>query len=168
MKKLLITFLLFCGISYAGTPTENLKKLGVILEKPASGASNAFVSVRQAGNTIYVSGHISRKNGKPLKGKLGENVTTEEGKAIAKTIAVDIISTLFYNGIDINKIRLVKLTSFVNSSPNFTEQHIVTNGASQFFLEVFEDDGKHARSAIGMVSLPFGAAVEIELIAEMK
>ena len=168
MKKLLLTLLLLCGISYAGTPIENLEKLGIRLQKPAPQASNSFVSVKQAGSMIYVSGHISRKDGKPLAGRLGENIKTEEGKEIARTIAIDIISTLFYNNIDINKIRLVKVTSFVSSTPDFTEQHIVTNGASDLFLQVFEEDGKHARSAIGMASLPLGAAIEIELVAEIK
>ena len=168
MKKLLITFLLLWGIAYAGKPTENLKKLGITLQKPDTGASNPFVSVRKVGNMIYVSGHISLKDGEPLQGRLGENITTTEGKAIARNIAIDLISTLFYNNIDINKISLVKVTSFVTSTPNFTEQHLVTNGASELFLEVFEENGKHARSAIGMVALPLGSAVEIELILTTK
>ena len=96
-------------------------------------------------------------------------MTTEQGKAAARAIAIDLIATLnTHLGGDLSRVkRIVKVMSLVNSTQEFTEQHLVTNGASELFADVFGDAGKHARSAFGVAQIPFGACVEIELIAEV-
>jgi len=146
---------------------DTLKALNV--ELPTAGApAAAYVMAAQTGNTVFVSGHIAKKDGKPWVGKLGANMTTDEGKAAARAIAIDLIATLHAHLGDLNRVkRIVKVMSLVNSTLEFTEQHLVTNGASEFFVEVFGDAGKHARSAFGVAQIPTGACVEIELIAEV-
>jgi len=102
-------------------------------------------------------------------GQFGKNISTEDGKAAARAIAVDLIGTLHAAVGDLNRVkRIVKLMSLVNSSGDFTEQHLVTNGASELFGEVFGAKGAHARSAFGVAQIPLGACVEIELIAELE
>jgi len=130
----------------------------------------AYVMYVQTGNLVFISGHISKKDGKVLAGQLGRDMTTEEGKAAARAVAVDLIATLQSAcGGDLNRVsRIVKLMSLVNSTPDYTEQHLVTNGASELIAEVFGDSGKHARSAFGVAQIPMGACVEIELIVELK
>jgi enamine deaminase RidA (YjgF/YER057c/UK114 family) len=115
-----------------------------------------------------VSGHISKKNGKAWTGQFGKNIQTEEGKAAARTVAIDLLGTLHAAVGDLNKVkRIVKVMSLVNSTSDFTEQHLVTNGCSELLSQVFGDAGMHARSAFGVAQLPMGACVEIELIAEL-
>ena len=147
---------------------DRLEQLGI--ELPTAGApAAAYVMSAQSGNTVYLSGHIAKKDGKVWAGKLGESLTTEEGKAAAHSIAIDLLATLHAHTGDLNKVkRIVKLMSLVNSTLDFTEQHIVTNGASELIAEVFGDAGKHARSAFGVAQIPLGACVEIELIAEVE
>lgn len=145
---------------------DKLKALNITLPPLAIPAA-AYVPFVQTGNLIFVSGHLPRKDGKVITGQLGKNVTTEEGKAAARAIAVDLMGTL-EAAVGLNKIkRIVKLMSLVNSTSDFIEQHLVTNGASELFGEVFGDAGKHARSAFGVAQIPLGACVEIELIAEV-
>ena len=146
---------------------DTLKALNI--ELPTAGApAAAYVMSAQTGNTVYLSGHIAKKDGKPWVGKLGANMTTEEGKAAARAIAIDLIATLHAHVGDLNRVkRIVKVMSLVNSTLEFTEQRLVTNGASELFVEVFGDSGKHARSAFGVAQIPTGACVEIELIAEV-
>jgi enamine deaminase RidA (YjgF/YER057c/UK114 family) len=147
---------------------DRLKELGITLPQAGAPAA-AYVMSAQSGNTVYVSGHIAKKDGKVWAGKLGENLTTEEGKAAARSIAVDLIATLHAHTGDLNKVkRVVKVMSLVNSTLTFTEQHIVTNGASELIADVFGEKGKHARSAFGVAQIPLGACVEIELIAEVE
>jgi enamine deaminase RidA (YjgF/YER057c/UK114 family) len=123
----------------------------------------------QSGNTVYLSGHIAKKDGKVWAGKLGDTLTTDEGKAATRAIAIDLLATLHAHTGDLNKVtRVVKLMSLVNSTLTFTEQHIVTNGASELIADVFGERGKHARSAFGVAQIPLGACVEIELIAEVQ
>ena len=147
---------------------DQLKAMGI--ELPATGApAAAYVMAAQTGNTVFLSGHIAKKDGKPWAGKLGANMTTEEGKAAARSIAIDLLATLHAHTGDLNRVkRIVKVMSLVNSTLEFTEQHLVTNGASDLFGEVFGDAGKHARSAFGVAQIPLGACVEIELIAEVE
>jgi enamine deaminase RidA (YjgF/YER057c/UK114 family) len=123
----------------------------------------------QTGDLVFLSGHIAKQDGKPWVGKLGADMTTEQGKAAARAIAVDLLATLSTHlGGNLNRVtRIVKVMSLVNSTPDFTEQHLVTNGASELLAEVFGDAGKHARSAFGVAQIPLGACVEIELIAEV-
>ena len=129
----------------------------------------AFVPTVRTGNLLFVSGHIAKKEGKPWVGKLGENMFTAQGKEAARGIAIDLLATLHAALGDLNKItRIVKLLVLVNSAPTFTEQHLVANGASELFAEIFGEKGAHARSAIGIAQIPLGACVEIELIAEVQ
>ena len=146
---------------------DKLKELGI--ELPVAGApAAAYVMSAQSGNTVYLSGHIAKKDGKVHAGKLGADIPTEEGKATARSVAIDLIATLHAHTGDLNRVkRVVKVMSLVNSTPDFTEQHIVTNGASELIAEVFGAAGKHARSAFGVAQIPLGACVEIELIAEV-
>ena len=147
--------------------SEKLKSLNITLpeiEPPAA----AFVHFVRAGNLVFVSGHIPKKDGKPWTGKLGAELTTEQGKQAARGIAIELISTLQAAAGDLEKIkRIVKLLVLVNSATTFTEQHLVANGASELFIEVFGERGAHARSAFGIAQIPLGACVEIELIAEL-
>ena len=150
-----------------------LKALEITLPAVATPAA-AYVPFVQTGHLIFISGHIAKKDGKVLVGQLGKNVTTEEGKAAARLIAIDLMGTLHAalaaTGKDLSHVtRIVKLMSLVNSTGDFTEQHLVTNGASELFGEVFGAAiGAHARSAFGVAQIPMGACVEIELIAEVS
>jgi enamine deaminase RidA (YjgF/YER057c/UK114 family) len=147
---------------------EKLQALNITLPAVAAPAA-AYVMYAQSGNTVYLSGHLSKKDGKIWVGQLGKDITTDEAKLAARGIAVDLIATLQAAcGGDLKRVkRVVKLMSLVNSTPDFTEQHLVTNGASELIGEVFGEQGKHARSAFGVAQLPLGACVEIEMIAEI-
>ncbi len=135
---------------------------------PLAVPAAAYVPFVQTGKLLFVSGHIAKKDGKPWVGQLGKNLTTQEGQAAARAIAVDLLGTLHAATGDLNRIkRIVKLMSLVNSTADFTEQHLVTNGASELLGEVFGAAGAHARSAFGVAQIPLGACVEIELIAEL-
>ena len=147
---------------------EKLKSLNITLPDldPPAGAFAHFV---RSGNLVFLSGHIAKKDGKPWTGKLGADLLTAEGKQAARSIAVDLLATLQAAVNDLDKIRrIVKLLVLVNSTPTFTEQHLVANGASELFVEIFgPESGSHARSAFGIAQIPLGACVEIELIAEL-
>jgi enamine deaminase RidA (YjgF/YER057c/UK114 family) len=146
---------------------DTLNELGISLPPVAIPAA-AYVPFVQTGNLVFLSGHIAKKDGKPWVGQLGKNMATEEGRAAARAIAIDLMGTLHAAVGDLNRIkRIVKLMSLVNSTADFTEQHLVTNGASELFGQVFGDKGAHARSAFGVAQIPMGACVEIELIAEL-
>jgi enamine deaminase RidA (YjgF/YER057c/UK114 family) len=147
---------------------DRLEQLGITLPNAGAPAA-AYVMSAQSGNTVYLSGHIAKKDGKVWTGKLGDTLTTEEGQAAARSIAIDLLATLHTHTGDLNKVkRIVKLMSLVNSTLTFTEQHLVTNGASELVADVFGEKGKHARSAFGVAQIPFGACVEIEMIAEVE
>jgi enamine deaminase RidA (YjgF/YER057c/UK114 family) len=129
----------------------------------------AFVPFVRAGNLLFVSGHIAKKEGKPWVGKLGENLLTSQGKEAARGIAIELLATLHAALGDLNKItQIVKMLVLVNSAPTFTEQHLVANGASELLVEIFSEKGPHARSAFGVAQIPLGACVEIELVAEAE
>lgn len=147
---------------------EKLKALDINLPAVAMPAA-AYVMYAQTGNTVFVSGHIAKKDGKVWVGQLGKTMGTEEGMQAARAVAIDLMATLQAAcGGDLNRVkRIVKVMSLVNSTPDYTEQHLVTNGASELLVEVFGDAGRHARSAFGVAQLPLGACVEIELIAEL-
>jgi enamine deaminase RidA (YjgF/YER057c/UK114 family) len=145
-----------------------LQSLGIALPPPAVPAA-AYVPFVRTGNLVFLSGHIAKRDGKPWVGQLGLTMTTEEGKAAARAIAIDLLGTLKAAVGDLDKVRrIVKLLSLVNSTSTFTEQHLVTNGCSELMGEVFGSAvGSHARSAFGVAQIPMGACVEIELIAEV-
>jgi enamine deaminase RidA (YjgF/YER057c/UK114 family) len=148
---------------------EKLSSLNITLNPPAAPAA-AYVMYVQTGNLVFISGHIAKNaDGSVNAGQLGKNVTTEQGQAAARSIAIDLMGTLQEAcGGDLGRVkRIVKLMSLVNSTADFTDQHIVTNGASELFGEVFGDAGKHARSAFGVAQIPRGACVEIEMIVEI-
>jgi enamine deaminase RidA (YjgF/YER057c/UK114 family) len=151
------------------TPAARLQSLGITLP-PLSAPAAAYVPFVRSGSLVFLSGHIARKDGKPWVGQLGLTMGTEDGQAAARAIAIDLMGTLSaaVDG-DLSRVkRIVKVMSLVNSTPTFTEQHLVTNGCSQLLVEVFGAEvGSHARSAFGVAQIPLGACVEIELIAEV-
>ncbi len=146
-----------------------LQALGITLP-PLAVPAAAYVPFVRTGDLVFVSGHIARRDGKPWVGQLGLTMTTDEGKAAARAVAIDLLGTLAaaVDG-DLDRVvRIVKVLSLVNSTPAFTEQHLVTNGCSELIGQVFGDVGAHARSAFGVAQLPMGACVEIELIAQVR
>ena len=146
---------------------DTLQKLGISLP-PVAVPAAAYVPFVKTGKLVFLSGHIAKKDGKAWVGQLGKNMSTDEGKLAARAIAIDLMGTLHAAVGDLGKIkRIVKLMSLVNSTGDFTEQHLVTNGASELFADVFGAAGSHARSAFGVAQIPMGACVEIELIAEI-
>lgn len=147
---------------------DRLNQLGITLP-PVAVPVAAYVPFVRSGNLVFLSGHIAKKDGKPWVGQLGRDVDTATGKAAARAIAIDLMGTLQAAVGDLGKIkRIVKLMSLVNSTPDFIEQHLVTNGASELFAEVFGEAGAHARSAFGVAQVPMGACVEIDLVVEVQ
>ncbi|GLS33693.1 Enamine deaminase RidA, house cleaning of reactive enamine intermediates, YjgF/YER057c/UK114 family [Mesorhizobium albiziae] len=151
------------------TIDKRLADLGVSLPAAAAPAAN-YVPFMQTGNLIFTAGQLPLKDGKlAVSGLLGRDVDVAAGKEAAKLCAINILAQAKAALGDLEKIkRLVKITVFVASSPDFTEQHLVANGASDFLAAALGDAGKHARSAVGTASLPLNAAVEIEAIIETK
>ena len=148
---------------------DRLDTMGITLP-PLAVPAAAYVPFVRTGNLIFISGHIAKQDGKPWVGQLGKDVDTATGKLAARAIAIDLMGTLHAAVGDLNKVtRVVKLMSLVNSTPDFTEQHLVTNGCSELIGEVFGPTiGAHARSAFGVAQIPMGACVEIEMIAEVS
>lgn len=150
---------------------DTLKQLNITLP-PVAVPAAAYVPFVQTGKLVFLSGHIAKKDGKAWVGQFGKNIATEEGKLAARAVAIDLLGTLHAAavaaGTDLNGVkRIVKVMSLVNSTSEFTEQHLVTNGASELFGQVLGGAGAHARSAFGVAQIPLGACVEIELIAEL-
>ena len=148
---------------------DRLKGLGIELP-PVAVPAAAYVPFVRSGNLVFLSGHIARRDGKPWVGQLGRDIDTATGRLAARAVAIDLLGTLHAAVGDLNRVeRIVKLMSLVNSTPAFTEQHLVTNGCSELLVQVFGPDvGAHARSAFGVAQIPLGACVEIELIAEVQ
>jgi enamine deaminase RidA (YjgF/YER057c/UK114 family) len=148
---------------------DRLKSLGIALP-PVAVPAAAYVPFVRTGNLVFISGHIARQQGKPRVGQLGLTMTTEEGKDAARGIAIDLLGTLHAAVGDLDSVsRIVKLLGLVNSTPTFTEHHLVINGCSELLAEVFGPQiGSHARSAFGVAQIPTGACVEIEMIAETR
>lgn len=148
---------------------EKLQALNITLTAPAAPLA-AYVMYVQTGNLIFLAGHLPKNpDGSVITGQLGKNVSVEEGKAAARACAIGLLGTLQQAcGGDLNKVkRIVKVTSLVNSTADFTEHHLVTNGCSDLLGEVFGEAGRHARAAFGVAQIPLGACVEIEMIAEV-
>ena len=147
---------------------QRLAALGITLPPVATPAA-AYVPWVRTGSQVFLSGHIARRDGKPWVGQLGLTMTTAEGQEAARAVAIELMGTLHAAAGDLSRVRrIVKVMSLVNSTPTFTEQHLVTNGCSQLLVEVFGPEvGAHARSAFGVAQIPLGACVEIELIAEL-
>lgn len=150
-------------MAMAQTPEDKLKELNIELPEPTKPVANYVKAVR-SGNLLFLSGH-----GTSMKGKLGKDLNITQGQAAARETAISLISTTkAYLG-DLSKVkRIVKVTGMVNSDPEFYDQPKVINGCSDLLVAVFGDKGKHARAAVGMVSLPSNIAVEIEMIVEIE
>ena len=150
-------------------PELKLKELGIELTTPSSPVANYVNSVR-SGNLLFISGKGPLKNdGNYIKGKVGSDLTIEQGYEAARITAVNLISTIKASVGDLKKVkRVLKVTGMVNAAPNFTDHPKVVNGCSDLIVEVFGDRGLHARSAVGMASLPREQAVEVEMIVEVS
>jgi enamine deaminase RidA (YjgF/YER057c/UK114 family) len=145
---------------------DTLARLGITLPEVTPPAA-AYIPYVRTGNLIFVSGHIAKKDGHSWAGQIGGQLTLEEGQQAARQVAIDLMGTLHAATGDLNKIsRIVNLMVLVNSTPTFTKQHMVANGASELLVEVFGDAGRHARAAFGAAQVPFGSCVEIALVAE--
>ena len=148
--------------------SERLQALGITLP-PVAVPAAAYVPFVRTGNLIFLSGHIAKRDGKAWVGQLGRDMVTATAKHAARAVAIDLLGTLHAATGDLDSIeRIVKVMSLVNSTSEYTEQHLVTNGCSELLAEVFGERGTHARSAFGVAQLPMGACVEIELIAEVR
>jgi enamine deaminase RidA (YjgF/YER057c/UK114 family) len=152
------------------TIAARLQALGITLP-PLAVPAAAYVPFVRTGDLLFVSGHVARKDGKPWVGQLGRDVDTATGALAARAVAIDLMGTLAaaLDG-DLERVtRIVKMMSLVNSTPSFTEHHLVTTGCSQLLVEVFgAERGAHARSAFGVAQIPLGACVEIELVAQVR
>ena len=146
---------------------DRLTDLGVVLP-PLAIPAGAYVPFVRSGKLVFLSGHIAKREGKAWVGQFGRDITTPTGRKAARAVAIDLLGTLHAAIGDLNKVeRIVRITSLVNSTPDYTEHHLVTNGCSELIGEVFAERGAHARSAYGVAQLPLGACVEIELIAQV-
>ncbi|RRS05862.1 RidA family protein [Aquabacterium soli] len=147
---------------------DRLSALGITLP-PVAVPAAAYLPFARTGNLVFLSGHIAKKDGQVWVGQLGKDITTSEGQQAARAVAIDLLGTLNAAAGSLDKVvRIVKVMSLVNSTPDYTEQHLVTNGCSDLLAEVFGDAGRHARSAFGVAQIPLGSCVEIELIAEVR
>lgn len=152
----------------AGEIEAKLAELGITLPQPVPAAANYVPAVR-SGNMLYVSGQLPiGPGGITLTGTLGDGVSIEDANAAAKLCAVNILAQTKAVIGDLDAVvRIVKLVGFVASAPGFGDQPKIVNGASDLMVEVFGDKGRHARSAVGVAALPFGAAVEVEAVIEI-
>lgn len=161
----LLILLLLCQLPdlAAQTPEDRLEKLGIELSEPKAPVAN-FVNWRQVGNVLYLSG-----TGVSVYGKLGKDLTVEQGYDAARLCGIQILSKLKAAVGDLSRIKqFVKVRGMVNSSPDFYDQPKVVNGFSDLMVEVFGDKGKHARAAVGHASLPSNICIEIEVIVELE
>lgn len=144
-----------------------LAELGLTLPEPMNPAANYLPFVAD-GNIVYISGQLPLRDGALITGKLGDDVSIEDGVSAARACGLSLIAQMKVaaNG-DLDRVRVLKLVGFVNSTADFTEQPKIINGASDLMAEVFGEAGKHARSAVSAGSLPFGVAVEIEAIIRL-
>ena len=153
----------------AQTPEERLVKLGLTLP-PASAPAANYVNVVRTGNLLYLAGKgPTAPDGQWITGKLGLDVTIQDGYEAAKSVALAHIAVLKNELGDLSKVkRIVKVNGYVNSTPDFIEQPKVMNGYSDMMVAVFGDQGKHARSSVGVCALPMNIAVEVEVIVEVE
>ena len=171
MKKsnFLIVTLLFTFIMQAQTPEERLKEKGIVLTTPSAPVAN-YVNAVRVGNLLYLAGKGPAKpDGSYVTGKVGKDLTIEQGYEAARLTAISHLSVLKAELGDLNKVkRIIKVLGMVNCTDDFKDQPKVINGYSDLMVEIFGDKGKHARSAVGMYALPMGIAVEVELIVEVE
>lgn len=172
MKRLcLVVAALLCSTLAlaAESPEQRLAALGLTLPKTSAPVANYVPAVR-SGNLLFLAGHISRDaDGKVIAGQIGRELDEAAGVQAARQAALALLATLKAELGDLSRVkRLVRVGGYVRCGENFERQPAVMNGASDLFVAVFGDAGKHARAAIGTPSLPLGAAVEIELVAEIR
>lgn len=149
-----------------GTVEAKLAALGITLPVASAPVANYVPSVI-SGNQLWISGQISVVDGKFLAGKLAGEADIEAGRAAARQCAINLISQMKAALGDLDRVkRVVKLVGFVNAAPDFTDIPKVVNGASDLFVDVFGDAGRHARSAVGVAALPFNVSVEVEAVVE--
>ena len=150
------------------TIDARLAELGITLPEAAAPVAS-YVPVVVSGGMAFVSGQLPFVDGKLVTGRLGEDVSLEDGQAAARACGLMILAQLKAALIPLDKVeRVVKLGGFVNSTPDFTDQPKVVNGASGLMAEVFGEAGKHARAAVGVPSLPLGAAVEVDAVIALS
>ncbi|WP_414617960.1 RidA family protein [Dyadobacter sp. 32] len=170
LNHLMLLLLLSVAVSaQSADPEARLKALGIVLKKPARPTANFLLATR-VGNLVYLSGHGPvKEDGEYVKGKVGEQISFEQAKEAARLTGISLLTSLKDEIGDLNKVkRIVKVLGMVNAVPSFDRHSQVINGFSDFMVEVFGENGKHARSAIGLGSLPMGIPVEIEMIVELK
>lgn len=151
------------------TPEETLAKLGLRLPAPTKPVA-AYVPTVRVGNLVYVAGQIPMVDGKLARaGRLGQDVTLEEGQALARQCALNALAAVKAEVGDLARVRrVVRVGAFVASTDDFTDQPKVANGASELLVQVFGDKGRHARAAVGVNVLPLGAPVEVEMLLEVE
>ncbi len=165
-----LLLLLFCSLSmYSQTPEQKIKELGIDLLEPSIPTANYLKAVR-TGNLIYLAGHgPTRNDGSRMTGKLGKDLTLDQGTEAARVATISLLSSLKAEIGELSKVKqIVKVNGMVNCTPDFYDQSKVMNGCSNLLVEIFGENGKHARAAVGMVALPFNIAVEIEMIVEVE
>ncbi|MBS1576241.1 MAG: RidA family protein [Bacteroidetes bacterium] len=163
-----LMILVFASTTKAQTPEENLKKSGIVLPVPSKPVANYLNWVR-TGNLIYLAGKgPTNPDGSNITGKLGKDYTVDQGYAAARITGINQLASLKAELGSLNKVkRVIKVLGMVNCTADFTDQPKVVNGFSDLMVEIFGENGKHARSAVGMNSLPFGIPVEVEMIVEV-
>src|SRR5579859_4386521 len=150
-----------------GRIDDRLKELGLTLPAPRAPLAN-YVPARRVGNLVYTAGQVSATAEREIKGKLGAQLSVDEGRAAAQVCALNCLAALLTVVSSLDDVKqLVRVGVFVSSADGFTQQPAVANGASDLFVEVFGDAGRHARTAVGVNELPLGFAVEVELVAEI-
>jgi len=170
MKHLLIFIAFIIPVfGKAQSPEEKLMQMGITLPAAPNPAAN-YVNVVRTGNLLYLAGKgPNGPDGKYITGKLGHDLTIEQGYEAAKSVAVNQIAVLKTELGDLSKVkRIIKVNGMINTTPDFTDHSKVMNGFSDMMVAVFGEKGKHARSSVGMCSLPFNIAVEVELIVEVE
>ena len=161
--------LLLSSIGFAQSPEEKLVQMGITLPDAPNPKAN-YVNAVRTGNLLYLAGKgPGTPDGKYITGKVGSDLTIEQGYEAAKLVAINQIAVLKQELGDLHKVkRIVKVLGMVNSTPDFVDHSKVMNGYSDIMVAVFGEKGKHARSSVGMCSLPFGIAVEVEMIVEVE
>jgi enamine deaminase RidA (YjgF/YER057c/UK114 family) len=152
---------------------ERLAALNIVLpDAPppvVNGYTPIFAPYVRTGNLVSISGRLAKKEGAVWSGKLGQELTVREGQEAARGVAIELLATLQAAAGDLTRVKqIVRLLVLVNGTADFTEPHVVANGASEVFVQLFGERGMHARTAMCAAQLPFGACVEIEMLAEIE
>jgi len=170
MKTILVLFALLISLpAYTQTPEEKLLQMGITLPPAPNPAAN-YVNAVRTGNLLFLAGKgPTTSEGKLITGKVGTDLTIEQAYEAARSVAINQMAVLKHELGDLSKVkRIVKVLGMINSSPEFTDHSKVMNGYSDMMVAVFGESGKHARSSVGMYSLPFNIAVEVEMIVEVE